>query len=393
MPLPKSAVLWCLIPALFLACAGRAATTLSNDNARVTLGAGTTVKGTGFGHEQIVSIGSYAAGPLAVPLPARVGIDAIMIASNIVYFSTDAGVTLGGTNFADEDIIAYDPGAGTFSMFWDGSFFSLLDLPEGADLDALIWMQSEHSFLASFDRPFIQAATGDRFDANDVLLWLGGVFTNYLDGATDLGIPDRCNLDALHRIGQDLFFSLDTTAVIASMTGTQNTVWCYDMTGHTVSQADDLPLGSQGDLAGLDHWFDSDGDGLSDFEELSGQDEGGTTWTPNTVPLGPNGYHSLTNVVDSDGDGLTDGQEAFTGTNPTNANDYLHITSIAKTETNRFAITWTSVSNRLYHFEGATNSAPYTPIAGPIVAAPGSQTTYTNASNPNLRFYRVVVKP
>jgi hypothetical protein len=99
--------------------------------------------------------------------------------------------------------------------------------------------------------------------------------------------------------------------------------------------------------------------------------------------------------VDTDHDGHNNWQEWMAGTDPTNALSVLWLAPQVITPTN-VTLTWTSVTNRIYTLEQATNLAgtpPFTPLATNLPGHPGTTTfTDTNAVGPGPRFYRVSVE-
>jgi hypothetical protein len=136
----------------------------------------------------------------------------------------------------------------------------------------------------------------------------------------------------------------------------------------------------------LESPVDSDGDGLSDQEELSGADNALTT-------ANPNGYVTNPNNADSDGDGAADGAEAFAGTNPNDSNSRFRITRISPAIGGGYDVEWTSVLTKTYRLQfqdALTNS--WSDISVDITA----MTTKTNATDSTAsgqptRFYRVII--
>ena len=84
------------------------------------------------------------------------------------------------------------------------------------------------------------------------------------------------------------------------------------------------------------------------------------------------------------------------GTDPTNALSVLWLAAPVVTPTN-VTLTWTSVSNRLYTVEQATNlgGAPaFSVLRSNLAGLPGTTSwTNTNAPLSSPRFYRLRVSP
>jgi hypothetical protein len=100
--------------------------------------------------------------------------------------------------------------------------------------------------------------------------------------------------------------------------------------------------------------------------------------------------------ADTDHDGLNNWQEWMAGTDPTNALSALRLAPPVITPTN-VTLTWTSVTNRTYTLEQATNlgGAPaFSVLRSNLVGLPGTTSwTDTNAPVSSPRFYRLRVSP
>jgi hypothetical protein len=94
---------------------------------------------------------------------------------------------------------------------------------------------------------------------------------------------------------------------------------------------------------------DSDGDGLSDQEELTGRNNSLTT-------ADPGGRITDPNVADSDGDGVNDGDEALAGTDPNSAASVFAIHSVERNGSS-VTITWRSIAGRFTAFRRRLNRA------------------------------------
>ena len=102
--------------------------------------------------------------------------------------------------------------------------------------------------------------------------------------------------------------------------------------------------------------------------------------------------------ADPDGDGMSNLQEYLAGTNPNDSTSVLRIIAYATGPTGTTnALTWTSVSTRLYHVQESLNLGPtnwYDSSLG-LISPDGAFTTRNVAdTNAPIRFYRVrAVRP
>jgi hypothetical protein len=99
--------------------------------------------------------------------------------------------------------------------------------------------------------------------------------------------------------------------------------------------------------------------------------------------------------ADMDGSGMNNWQDWIAGTNPTNAATALRMLSATGTGSG-VLVTWTSVTNRSYSLERATNldaSPAFFLLSSNIAGLAGATTfTDTNAVGAAPRFYRVIVE-
>lgn len=93
---------------------------------------------------------------------------------------------------------------------------------------------------------------------------------------------------------------------------------------------------------------DSDGDGLSDQEELTGMNNALT-------PFNPSGKLTNPLAADSDGDGVPDGHESVAGTDPNNAASRFELIHSASQLPAGVLLQWASESGRLYRVWTTTN--------------------------------------
>ena len=127
---------------------------------------------------------------------------------------------------------------------------------------------------------------------------------------------------------------------------------------------------------------DSDGDGLSNQEELTGNDNVLTSANPVGKMTDPD-------IADSDGDGMNDGNEAIAGTDPTSANSVFRVSEIERDGAG-VHLSWPSISGRVYHLQrsGAMSSG-WVDIGGEITASSAMATGLDPSPAPEQPFYRV----
>lgn len=131
---------------------------------------------------------------------------------------------------------------------------------------------------------------------------------------------------------------------------------------------------------------DTDGDGLSDAEEVTGFD--------NTLtPINPGGLTSNPNLADTDGDGMNDGDEIRAGTNPTNASSVFKILDQQPEPGNTIRLDWTTVSGRFYQvtFSHGNLTNPWFNLASFTATSALTRVTDTNTAPFTNRFYRIDV--
>lgn len=105
---------------------------------------------------------------------------------------------------------------------------------------------------------------------------------------------------------------------------------------------------------------------------------------------------NLNPFADSDGDGMSDGNELLAGTNPNDPNSKLTITSVWCPAQGIAHIEWSSVPTKRYSMlrASALGSTNFTMIASNLIAT-NATTAFidTNATNSAGSFYRVQMNP
>ncbi len=367
---------------------------LGSNEVRLVVDSAARVGSMDCSDETIVSIGPGAMGTLpSLQLPGngRAAVDAMAAAGKYIIFSCDVDVRINGIRYADEDLILFDPTTTNYSMFFQGASYGL---PEACDMDAVAVSDNfdvEGSDGFVFLSTDIDVPEWNITDDDVLIWWRIGAPAKQLDGRTQLGIPERANLDALHYISPYLYYSLDTYETIGPATARDRDAFAWD--GSNFSAVKFEQIEPQANLAALDYPMDRDHDWLTDFEEASGIDEGATTVPGTTVPLNPNGHKTKPDVADSDGDGVPDGEEAAAGTNPNDLNDYLQLTTMQEVSSNQL-VSWASVAGRYYDLEAITNwFLGHPSVVADDVQASGATTTRTNVGAQSILFYRVRLEP
>jgi hypothetical protein len=359
---------------------------LNTNSVRLGVDVRTAMLFTDIMDDQPVSIapnqnGYFPLTPMGIDL--RAGIDALLVVSNLIVFSTDVTFMNGTNVFADEDLVAFNANTAALEMYFDGS---TAGVPPGADIDAAA-LASDGTPLLSFDTPVTLPGIGG-IGPSDVVKYSGGFIMKY--PAATLGIPAGRNLDALHFANNNshLYFSLDTTATIGTNTLPDQDVWDYD--GATTAAIPGFPIPGASDLNALDDITDTDNDWLSDFEEISGIDEFATTFPGLPSQLRPF-TNSSPDVADTDGDLFTDGEEAAAGSDPTDPSNFLHITALQNIPGAQ-VVTWSSGIFKFYELQGASELSSFTNIVASSILSFGTSKTYTN-TGASQNFYRVRLKP
>lgn len=381
--LPSSLVL--------LASTLAAAAAISTNDLRLSVDVTADVRGGSFTDHQAVSAGPSFAGALidlsAIGLPSSVELDALIVQSNRVLFSTDTSYTLGPDSYSRNDLAAYNVNTATLSLFFDGSANGL---PARVNLDAASLLPGTDDLLISLDVSTDAVVPGTTVHDEDIIRFSGGTASVLVDGSADLGIPERADLDALHHDGDHLFFSLDVGADIGPLFGRDEDAWSADTNTYTMALINQIGIEQRADLVSLDELLDQDQDGLSDFEEISGVDDPGTTVPGSDIAMDPEGHTSDPELPDTDSDGSTDAEEAIAGTDPNDPGDLLRMLAISSTDGTN-VVAWASVLSRTYILESSPEgTGAYMPIASGLAPTGPTSTEYTDGAPLGpVQLYRV----
>jgi hypothetical protein len=349
---------------------------------------------------QVISAGPDAEGLLFdaqedVGLPDGVAIDALAVAGSNILFSTDVGYSYGGTDYADEDVAAYNPGTDSLSLHFDGS---AAGIPTEADVDAVTFAVDDvfpaGAILFSLDVGAVLPGVGF-VDDDDVCSYSGGVFAVVLEPNGTLGVPVAADLDALHWDGSVFYISFDITTTVDGDSGDDEDVFTYDADTGTSAKLSAFNIAAVADLSALDEPLDTDGDWLTDIEESTGMDDPASAIAGSGVPIDPAGNITDPTDADSDEDGASDGNEALAGTGPNNSNSVFRIEALDVSDTT-VTLLWSSVPGKDYRVERIDSiSPPGVPVVAvpSIPAFPSTTTKIVEPTPAGHWYYRVYINP
>jgi hypothetical protein len=138
---------------------------------------------------------------------------------------------------------------------------------------------------------------------------------------------------------------------------------------------------------------DSDGDGISDYDEA--RLDGSNGYNPWNALTNPDGGDMDINNPDTDGDGMLDGAELTAGTNPFSAGSLLGVASLDRQANNPavFTISWPTIPGKTYKIELADSLlSGFTAVASNINGN-GATMTYSDTNVVSTtRFFRIKVR-
>jgi len=130
---------------------------------------------------------------------------------------------------------------------------------------------------------------------------------------------------------------------------------------------------------------DSDGDGIKDGDELYGDGTHGDT----------DGFVSSPFKHDTDGDGVSDGDEIIAGTDPSSSSSIFCVQATAPANNGGITLAWETVAGRIYSVWTTTNltSGEWQPMSGYTnIAGTGNQIVITNGAPAHGLFLHLEVK-
>ncbi|HET6443307.1 MAG TPA: putative Ig domain-containing protein [candidate division Zixibacteria bacterium] len=224
---------------------------------------------------------------------------------DVIYVSSSTGGSVGGVNFADEDILAYDTVSGVWSMYFDGSDVGLGG-SGSLDVDAFHFMD-DGSILLSIVGSSMLPDVGS-VDDSDVVRFVpttlgsdtAGTYEWYFDGS-DVGLTDSGeDIDAIYFLNGDLIVSTSGGFSVSGASGNDEDLFRFAPTtlGASTSgtwtqyfDGSDVGLGDSSDEDTWGVWLDeANGDvylttrGIYSVTGLSGESDDIYVCTPG--PLG-----------------------------------------------------------------------------------------------------------
>jgi hypothetical protein len=134
------------------------------------------------------------ASAVGVPTVVTANVDGLSIEGGVYYvsFTTD-GVTIGGTTYQEEDILAYSPATG-WSLYFDGTAAGLTAANQDIDDFDVVGGMLYFSTAGNTNPPGVLGTADDA----DIYSWNGTSFARVLDVST-IGVPTAvtANLDGL----------------------------------------------------------------------------------------------------------------------------------------------------------------------------------------------------
>ena len=195
------------------------------------------------------------------------------------------------------------------------------------------------------------------------------------------GLPLSYNWSQLSGLAVTLVNSNSATATFTSSVDT-NTVLTFQLTVNDTRFSSNATT-----TVTMTQIVDTDGDGLSDQEELTGTDN--VLTAPN-----PSGQTTDPNRFDTDGDGQSDGVEALAGTNPNSPASVFSIVGDALDGAG-FRVDWSCVVGKKYRVQYRDDMfSAWSDIPGDVMATTATTNIVdaTAVGQPH-RYYRVFLVP
>ncbi len=149
------------------------------------------------------------------------------VSSDTLILSTAGSATLGGVTADDQDLVQYITGTNTGTMFFTGSSV----YTSNEDTKAFHLMANGHLLLSTDGAA---AIGGLSFDSDDIVDYdpVAGTATLFLDGGTLFSASE--NIDAIHLLANGhLLLSTDGAATAAGLSVEQKDIFDYDPVGNS----------------------------------------------------------------------------------------------------------------------------------------------------------------
>ena len=229
--------------------------------------------------------------------------------SDFIYASTKTDGSIGSIDFADEDILLYDSGAQTWSLFFDGSDVGL----DGNSIDVRAFhLNADGSILLSLNKDTSVPDVGS-IDDSDILRFVptstgsstSGTFELYFDGSdVDLTTSGE-DIDAIGFTSDDrLIVSTKGSPIVGNFAGKDEDLLVFNDTSLGENTSGTWELYFDGSDVGLNDgggedvnatWIDSNGDiylstvGTFNVDGVNGDGADIFTFTPNSIGSNTNG--------------------------------------------------------------------------------------------------------
>jgi hypothetical protein len=187
------------------------------------------------------------ASAVGVPTAVTANMDGLSVEGSIYYVSFAEDVTIAGTTYQDEDILAFDSATGTWSTYFDGTARGLTASNQDIDDFDVVGGIIYFSTLGNTNPPGV----GGTADDADVYSWNGTSFARVLDVSAE-GVPTAvtANVDGLSVAGGVYYLSFAQDVTI----------------GGVIYQDEDILRFTPGATPGTGTWsvyFDGTGQGLT----------------------------------------------------------------------------------------------------------------------------------
>jgi chitodextrinase len=159
----------------------------------------------------------------AIGVPTTALLDGLSIQGGVFYASFAGDVTIRGSTYQDEDILAYDPATDTWSPYFDGTARGLTAANQDIDDFDVVGSTLYFSTTGDTNPPGVSGTA----DNADVYSWNGTAFARVLD-VSAIGIPTTASVDGLSVSGGKYYLSFAADVVIGGVTYQDEDILLYD---------------------------------------------------------------------------------------------------------------------------------------------------------------------